>query len=221
VYCGEGASGLTAWCCRFRRCPEAAPMRPHCKRRTGCQPLDWLLDATSASNVAVVPVAGLGAAGSFSAGSSSTAAASNSSLVGALLVLSPVHGEVDCGLLSLSADVAHALGGALHLRHMLAEYRAGEEILYVSGAHVAPCFLLARKRIAEGCLAEPNFDVGLSPCDRHEVMWLRRCSCRKGSLGSLFMGTHATRPFIHSSIHSSIQSVHASALTGRAALQRC
>ncbi len=55
-------------------------------------------------------------------------------LVGGLLVLSPVSGELDAGLLSLSADLAHALGGALHLRHVLAEYRAGEEILYVGAA---------------------------------------------------------------------------------------
>lgn len=79
-------------------------------------------------------MAGLGSAGTSTGlgGGSNGTANSSGSLVGALLVLSPVHGELDCGLLSLSADVAHALGGALHLRHMLAEYRAGEEILYVS-----------------------------------------------------------------------------------------
>ncbi|GLC40276.1 hypothetical protein PLESTM_001032600, partial [Pleodorina starrii] len=141
-------------------------------RSTGSTPLDWLLSASFASNLAILPVAGLGAG--FGGGSGGTASApftapppsaaaaaaaaagpgsafcgggggwfslsSSSSpgpgpavfpsLVGALLVLSPVHGELDAGLLALSADVAAALGGALHLRHMLAEYRAGEQILY-------------------------------------------------------------------------------------------
>ncbi|KAG2444109.1 hypothetical protein HYH02_009051 [Chlamydomonas schloesseri] len=145
--CAGGAAG--AWQCatsvvtalgRPQELVVATDAGPTSGRWTGCPPLDWLLAATSASNVAVVPVAGLGSAagatspgfgtGTATATAASAVAANNSSLVGALLVLSPVHGEMDCGLLSLSADVAHALGGALHLRHMLAEYRAGEEILY-------------------------------------------------------------------------------------------
>ncbi|KAG2494748.1 hypothetical protein HYH03_006994 [Edaphochlamys debaryana] len=112
---------------------------------TGSSHLDWLLSASCASGVAIFPVTGLGAAGptaTTSANGQPPNGQPPASLVGALVVLSPVHGELDAGLLCLSADVAHALGGALHLRHVLAEYRAGEAILYdVLPANVADALM--------------------------------------------------------------------------------
>ncbi|KAG2436813.1 hypothetical protein HXX76_006335 [Chlamydomonas incerta] len=177
VACSGGAAG--AWQCatavvtalsRPQELVVATDAGPAAGRWTGCPPLDWLLAATSASNVAVVPVAGLGTAAAAATtssvgfggpganangGNGSTGGAS--SVVGALLVLSPVHGEVDCGLLSLSADVAHALGGALHLRHMLAEYRAGEEILYdVLPSNVADALMSKKMAPRLSRLSHPN-----------------------------------------------------------------
>ncbi|GIL47940.1 hypothetical protein Vafri_4671 [Volvox africanus] len=138
-------------------------------KSTGSIPLDWLLAASFASNLAIVPVAGLAAGfGSANGGGAAFSVqqaggggggggtsvggglvgACGPSLVGALLVLSPVHGELDGGLLCLTADVAHALGGALHLRHMLAEYRAGEEILYdVLPSNVADALMMQKMKM--------------------------------------------------------------------------
>ncbi|GLI69602.1 hypothetical protein VaNZ11_014265 [Volvox africanus] len=179
---GLGSSAMEAAACTWE-CVRAvvAQMRPQevvvvadrgpvAGKSTGSIPLDWLLAASFASNLAIVPVAGLAAGfGSANAGGAAASAAFNvqqagggggtsvgggssgasgPSLVGALLVLTPVHGELDGCLLCLTADVAHALGGALHLRHMLAEYRAGEEILYdVLPSNVADALMLQKLKM--------------------------------------------------------------------------
>ncbi|GIL96829.1 hypothetical protein Vretimale_2502, partial [Volvox reticuliferus] len=177
---GSNAAEATActWECvravvaqmRSQEVVVVADRGPVAGKSTGSVPLDWLLTASFASNLAIVPVTGLGAGfGSANGGGAGAGAAfsvqqaaggggtsaggglagaSGPSLVGALLVLSPVHGELDGGLLCLTADVAHALGGALHLRHMLAEYRAGEEILYdVLPSNVADALMLQKMKM--------------------------------------------------------------------------
>ncbi|KAG2493138.1 hypothetical protein HYH03_008562 [Edaphochlamys debaryana] len=132
-------------------------------RRTGCSQLDWLLDAASAGSLALLPVNGLGrgltgpSAGpglgrglglGHGHGAPSWAGAGGSSVVGGLLVLTPVHGELDPDLLALTADVAAALGAATHLRHVLAEHRAGEALLHdVLPSTVADALLSQRRDV--------------------------------------------------------------------------